>query len=913
MNGGSVTVSDVSNSFFKAKCLNVSIGITTDGVHNRYSSKCHMHGKDDHECDVRLNGQYKQCKHPIIDEIGPVYYQVQSLRCDTHGKYQNVDVFDPEFELSEHDHWFQETEEFLSNVGGGLVKYGHYIYTWRGFTFIWNRFVNSKKVGGVRKDLIEAWKRSLLSKFNKDEYDQLCDIFDCDGIDEVLGCMIDAVLPAFQTLAGLCKDFGFRIAVPIQTRLSKAFARLASRFWVWDGTHRIGKGIIIFCGGKTKYVLLCFKDEWGNYVAWELVPAEKHKFIIPIAARLTYGSLMYGPYREDVQSFLFASDNAFAQKSIPRKVFKFIQKEYNNGNRYLQNEAGDHVYDLYKLAKTAKMAQDTLHSSNCMDRDGVLTKNDPVKPLATRDYQHIMRAVNEPSKPIILNGKRTALTWYFGTFRERYSNWSRRMDLEVSMSRLYYKLLEHRRAYLTDIGTKNASIDSVINMEGFAKCMDLLREIVAIVHRSQWPTLLSRWMWWNGTVNDDWMMPSVRKLIKVYNSQKDFENDHYYYVWVSTQILPASVIETLLAILRVPDTTVYNYGYQDVEHFKDAKESWWTFYECPRFIGRQDRERLRLGPAVIDLSKDLVSTRKRICFEEERLQYEYNNCVMKTAGEGSTGVEGLNANVNYYYMQKGQRTIVHAYMQQVVLFVCYNKVHYPVLIIICPTITKEIKQELQECYTEINLNYAFLRNKARPRNNFIKFKKGTDYVKKWMKEYIKQKQLPATVVLTTKWTAIHRSILLHWLVLEVKRDKLKFDTTTTNKRTLLPQYQTARFNDSDSDSDNEVVNDMKPEKLTQAQREAERDVIAHLVHAQDKRFRRGKIASLPGVCRANVSDSKAIANIKKELSVNNITYWQFQPVKLEQVEFARTQIFESRFKQNTICSEINNLFFKVER
>lgn len=350
----------------KEKCIKTTIGIKTDGVLGRYSSKCQHHGKDGKECDIRLNGGYDQFEHPIIGQLFPIYYQVQNLKCMTHrnqktkngkrqGRGQKVKIFEPEFELSEHDDWFDDTKELLKIAEGGIIKYGDYLYTWSAFRFIWNKFVNYRKVKEVRDDLINEWKRHWITKFKDEEWKMLFSVFDCNGHDQVLQLMFDAVLPSLQVLADLCKDFGFKIAVPIQTRLAKAIARLGARFWVWDGTWSFGKGIILFTGGKTQYVLICVKDQFGVYAAWELVPAEKSKFIVPIVAGLVYKSLMFGPYRDDTDWFLFSCDNAFKHKKVPKKIFKFIQRELNGGNHLLTNEAGTHTYNLRKLAKSAKV------------------------------------------------------------------------------------------------------------------------------------------------------------------------------------------------------------------------------------------------------------------------------------------------------------------------------------------------------------------------------------------------------------------------------------------------------------------------------------------------------------------------------------------------------------------------------
>ena len=55
------------------------------------------------------------------------------------------------------------------------------------------------------------------------------------------------------------------------------------------------------------------------------------------------------------------------------------------------------------------MAQDTWHSSNSMDTDKVLTKGDPVKGLAARGYQHIMKRNNIKWK----KNRILLVLWYF--------------------------------------------------------------------------------------------------------------------------------------------------------------------------------------------------------------------------------------------------------------------------------------------------------------------------------------------------------------------------------------------------------------------------------------------------------------------------------------------------------------------
>lgn len=560
-----------------------------------------------------------------------------------------------------------------------------------------------------------------------------------------------------------------------------------------------------------------------------------------------------------------------------------------------------------------------------MDRDGVLTKNDPVKSLAARDYQFILSAVNKPVEPIILNGKRTAFYWYFGTFYERYPNFAKRRRVEDKLVTVLSGLLKHRRAYLSDAATKNNSIDELRELNGFAQSLDILREIFTVVHESQWSVLFSRWIWWDDELNDDWMKQYFRTVLKIYDTKDDFERGNWRHIFVSNQIIPASAIETILAILCFP-TKLFNYGYQNVEFYKLAKDCWWTWYRNAHYISREDRINNELKPALIDFLAPNVADRYRKDFEEEKIEYEYNNCLMKTEGEGSTGVEALNANVNYKVMQKAQRTFTTAFMQQTTFFVKAVQAHYPRLIQICHTITDDIKTEMQTCFTEINLIYEFLKNKTRPRNPFIKFKRNVNHVEQWMKAYIANKQLPAPVKLTTRWhkrSSIYNSVLLNWLVLEAKCARIKLDVKRRNSQTLLPEYQSYPFDFNDSDVDEEI-----DEILSKEQLQSQQDVICHLVHSQNRKYRMGSGDSMIG-CSANINHNKnnnksnhnncrnhkqeSLASIRYNLTSANVGFYQWEPVPLERVEWAKTNVFKNRFKTSTICNKITDLFFKVER
>lgn len=320
----------------------------------RFTTKCKQ-CKPGEQCDISVV-HWKPRQTPIITLFGPIFVKQQVLKCNnpSHNN-QRIDLFD--CELGPDDEFIDSTKQIYAKTNCGLIRYGRYVYTHSCWTWLFNTLLIQKKARKVRTALITHCVHLYKNLFDAQEYEQICFLLDLPkgAQAKALIKLIKGVLPSITTLQRWVRDIGFQHITPLAFALKKALSKLGSRIFTFDATFRFLKAVILCNGRRTKLCLLTIKDEWGNYVGWAFIPSESHKYIVPALAEVVYDTLMDGPFRENQRFFVFTSDNAKDNHKIGIKIFKWIQQNCNNNERYLLNRDGTHNYDLKWLGLSAKV------------------------------------------------------------------------------------------------------------------------------------------------------------------------------------------------------------------------------------------------------------------------------------------------------------------------------------------------------------------------------------------------------------------------------------------------------------------------------------------------------------------------------------------------------------------------------
>ena len=342
-----VTDRQLAYDFFRDKCLNATLGVTTTSDY--YTSFCHKHCEDHRDCDIKSLGECRPLTKPLITLDGPIFVQIARLKCVTHNV--EIDPWQQEFVFGETDDWLDESKNVFSNCNGGIVKYGEYLYSWDAFRYIWSSWTTNSKINKIRENVGHLWRSKMINLFSTSEYVDLCDIFGVSGYKEVFDKMIDLILPSIASLIKLVIDLGFHYALPLANKLVDTLLKLGQRWFGWDGTEKIGKGIITCLYLKFKMAILTVKGEFGFYLLWDYLPkrGESLQLIVPTIAKLVYKTLKYGPYRPDQENFAFCCDDAAKFQRAGKLIFDYVIKHFNDGKKKLWNVAKTICYDLIQL------------------------------------------------------------------------------------------------------------------------------------------------------------------------------------------------------------------------------------------------------------------------------------------------------------------------------------------------------------------------------------------------------------------------------------------------------------------------------------------------------------------------------------------------------------------------------------
>ena len=545
---------------------------------------------------------------------------------------------------------------------------------------------------------------------------------------------------------------------------------------------------------------------------------------------------------------------------------------------FLVNKDASHSYNLDELGNDSVVEQDLWHALKRLDDDKVLLKSDVEYKLARRDLGFIYKGVGQPAKPIILNGKRTALSYYFGMFEDRFDSDYEQLDFELSLSFVIDAMCCYRRAYHRGSILRNEQLRRLTNMDKFAECCDVIREILIWVHSFFWASLFAKWAFRARQVQntDNWTEDYRVMEIPVYNIRMDYELGNKRMVTITKDFVSTDLIETILGILRWSTTNVVNYGYQTFEYYCAHKRSFFSFWRSPHYQSFEDRANNDSISFAVISDEAKAQNRIKLCTSERRMRFEFNNTLKKTLVDGTKGLEFFHSVTNFGMIWKSQRNMLTALAQNKSQMMLYNKNHYDYVFINCwyTFWPKDIKARLQKLYTDFSVIYQKLKNlKRNPRNPCVTIKPNYDFAKQWVDDYVKTLDLP---MIREPWNIRKQendSLLMQILLTNVKAKRIKMNFTPNNKRTKLSncnfRYTQESESENETDCDEECeFEDASIEDLTDAERLEQHESNAKYILLGDKRMTKWRLKENPALKKIQALNKK-LYNKQKVCTVDD--------------------------------------------
>lgn len=931
----------LASDFFRAKCLNAAIGIEQGDGCEYFSCFCKKY-KDDpdrKQCDITSLGGGYENKRCLFTLNGPIWIRVNKYKCNVHK--ESIDFWDPDFVFGETDEWFVQTQKVFKESGGGVARIDDTFFSYDFVRFLWSKWRTNTSVSGARRCIMQIWASKLINIFDDDEYEKLKIIFKCNGNAEVFEKMVDLLLPAVKTILSIITGLGWELVKDLKSELEDVIASMGFRWVGWDGTWNVVKGIMLFIGIFTRIAALTVKTEWGHHIAWEPLPncSESYKYIVPVLARLVKKSLVLGPVRTDQKDFMFCCDSAEHFKNIGIKVFKYIRKKLNGGRRYLPNQARSYNYDLVQLGRDAMVSQDIWHSWHRLWTDHVLLKSDPEFALAKYDLGHLLMGVREPGQPIILDGKLTGDEWYEGWFWEKFESDTEQYQFELDMSETISGMVHFRRQYNEGSIIRNEAIQQLKAMEKFAQVLDVIREILKVVHWFFLLSLFARWAWIDGDVNTNWKYGDNKIFVPVYHTTNDFKQGKSRRARMSKYFVSVTVIETILCILRWPITKLPQYGYPTIEHYRARKIAYFDFWSLPHhfsFQQRADSNDQTIAWCVINEQSKKATDRIKLATSNSRTYYEFNNTLFKLLVSGTQGIEWTHGKANIILCHQAPRSYLYMNIELMSTMIHYNAQHYEYLFI---NVKHEqwpidIQVRLQRIYTDYKtMYYKFKKLRSHPKNPCFRIYNKATIAKEYMSKYVDSLNLPKIHPKWNRKNGVYDRLLLEILLVNVKLKRVKIKINRRNRLTQDPLSQLSYVNDDDSDDDGDDDDESNHFEVPTniEQREEEYRLCAEVMKYGDKRFKKWpyndnlelrqlatsnrNTQSSRQIKRGNVAvdgcDEETVDDIVKKLRITDLTKFELEPIPNIVVDEAvrLMRIFTKR----TICNRIQSFCYELAR
>ena len=560
--------------------------------------------------------------------------------------------------------------------------------------------------------------------------------------------------------------------------------------------------------------------------------------------------------------------------------------------------------------------------------DHVTNDKDPISRLANLDFQWLMRGVNEKNKPIVLNGKLTAEQYYFGIFASRFNDEQELFEVESNLAKAISVILKNRGSWNSEPSQRQRKLDEIYEVEEIEQSLDILREIFDRVHPAFFQTLFSRWAWVDDDVNLGWLYPINQLKLKVYATKQDHQNGIYSETLTSKLFVDKNLPETLLTILRWNKTEYKQYGYQSVDHYEAAKKSWFNYWSRNHYISCRERRQRKLNSCPLNvLTSDKAAERQRKTLKRNRIEYEFNNSLIDTSSTGTVQNEFLHMYINYDYLHKCGRSILLSNIQHSLTLLTFNEAHFDYLCDQCKYLrdNEQLKTEIQSIYTEINLLPNYLSGKLTDDQNrklieiIPKLTSSSGYNAQYVEDM--DHELPKKRQSFSNDLARNNSLLLEWVLLNVKSKKIKLKKGR-NKRTKRNEYALSD-NDGDNDSDNDYNWDLdedeeKMEELDKDQKQRLNEAYSKLINKMDKRcsnYLRIKHNHSASNCEdvRSCYSSPRINKILKDLTVDDITYYELEQIPFDLLDDAVDNLFKEKYTKGSICFHLRQLGMKVSR
>ena len=549
------------------------------------------------------------------------------------------------------------------------------------------------------------------------------------------------------------------------------------------------------------------------------------------------------------------------------------------------------------------------------DRDHVIKKNDPEQYFANQDLAYLMRAVNLPPKKIILNGKHTLSSFYFGVLADRFDDEQSFFEMEYNLSKTIKAIkLHHGNIVISKTKTARESLQDILKIDKSTKSLDILHEIIETVHPAFWSSLISRWGWHNDDVNSSWIKKDNQLYLKIYNNDNDANNNNYTTTMISKFRVDKNLIETILKLLRYSETEMPNFGYQSIKHWKAIKSNWFAYWSSTHYVSFKYRQENDKGFCVLNWDLPSFISRKKLCLKNDRLKWEWNNSLFNTKTTGTIVNEFTHFRANSEGIHTSTRSLNLTIVQHAAFFINFNEAHFLYLFENNKEMNwpNSLKREFQAIYTEANLMYHYMLEHSKPRQKLFNIQKQIDIAKQLMNSLIIKHKMPSKPNHWHKNAARNHQVLVLWILLiGIRLKNFKIKQPSNNQRTHnFNKYEEYEW-DSNIDSDDD---------LEQYQKDAEYEAYCILQNKFNKKYKRylsqkhqyftpelNCIEKKTNKHQIKQSLKKKIKNLSKQ----DLHYFEFEPIPYHLVQKCAKQVFCERFSTKVICRQLHLAGFQV--